>query len=144
LQLYIDRKKGLALILTVVYLALLGGTIAAWFGSLMQASQMGIPFQVSPTTQFTTDIFSVLIFVDIVILILSLLLSNRYHLVFRNASFVVVTILLRMALSAPKPFDVGLSITAVVFGVVILLIYKYFTRSEETIVPREQPRQEYP
>lgn len=128
LSVYIARKKGLALFLTVVYVVLLGTTMYEWLQVVNVSLQSGNPVTTSPTTLFSAAFFNVLIFVDIVILLLSLLLTSSYHLVFRNAGFVVVTVLLRLGLTAPQPLDVGLSVVGVLFGVLVLLIYKYFTR----------------
>ncbi len=128
LSIYIARKKGLALFLTVVYLVLLVTTVYEWLQVVNVAVQSGNPVTTSPTTLFSVAFFNVLIFVDIVILLLSLLVTSSYHLVFRNAGFVVVTVLLRLGLTAPQPLDVGLSVVGVLFGVLVLLIYKYFTR----------------
>ena len=49
---------------------------------------------------FYTDVFTVMIFTDVLIVILSLAVSDRYELVFRNGAFVISTILIRFSLTA--------------------------------------------
>ena len=47
------------------------------------------------TTTFYNDVFTVMIFTDVLVLILSLVVSGQYEMVFRNAAFVVSIILIR-------------------------------------------------
>ena len=79
-------------------------------------------------TIFYPDLFTIMIFADAVILILSLLLSSHYELVFRNAAFVVSTILLHFSLAVQKPYDVELGLTSIAFGALVLLIYNCYLR----------------
>ena len=69
-----------------------------------------------------------MIFADAIILILSLLLAGHYELVFRNAAFVVSTILLRFSLAVEKPYDVVLGLLSIAFGTLVLLTYRYYLR----------------
>jgi hypothetical protein len=80
-----------------------------------------------PKTLFYTDVFSVMIFTDVLILILSLVVSDRYELVFRNAAFVISTILIRFSLTADRPYGALLALLGMLFGTVTMLIYSYKT-----------------
>lgn len=137
LQQFIARKKIIALTLSLLFFALLVTSLVEWLFASYQVVAIGAPQPPTITTVVLTDLFSVLIFSDVLILILSLLLSDRYQLVFRNASFVVATIMLRVSLAAAKPFDVLIALGATLFGILVLLIYQYYVR---IIVTKEPPR----
>ena len=59
---------------------------------------------------FYTDVFTVMIFTDVLIVILSLAVSDRYELVFRNGAFVISTILIRFSLTANLPYGALLAL----------------------------------
>ena len=58
-------------------------------------------------------------------MILSLAVSDRYELVFRNGAFVISTILIRFSLTADWPDGALLALMGIVFGICTLLIYNY-------------------
>lgn len=128
LEHFIVRKKVVALLLVGLLVGLAGNNLLIWTDVGYQAF-LGTPATdlVRPG-EYYTELFTVLIFTDVLILILSLLLSDSYHLVVRNAGFVIATILLRVSLSMTKPFDVVLAMVAVLFAILVLLIYKYHSR----------------
>jgi hypothetical protein len=128
LRLFVARKKMIALLLSGVFVVLAFTSVWEWGHLIYRAALRDREIAQTLVTIFYSDMFTVLIFTDILILIQSLLLSNSYHLVFRNAGFVVSTILIRIAISAKPPFDVGIALIAVLFGILVLLIYKYAAR----------------
>ena len=85
-----------------------------------------------PATSFYNDLFTVMIFTDVLILILSLNVSGQYEMVFRNAAFVVSIILIRFALTEGYPFGAPLALLAMVFGIFTLLVFNYHARLNET------------
>jgi hypothetical protein len=86
---------------------------------------------VESATTFYNDLFTVMIFTDVLILILSLVVSGVYELVFRNAAFVVSTILIRLSLSEGYPFGAPLALMAMVFGILTLLVFNFHMRLKE-------------
>jgi hypothetical protein len=111
---YISRKKALALVLTISVVAM-----AAY--RLLTAGLEGYQ-------RFYTDLFSVMIFTDVLILMLSMLVSDRYELVFRNAAFVVSTVLIRASLTAKPPYSAPIALFGMGFGILTLLVYNYHSR----------------
>ncbi len=69
-----------------------------------------------------------MVFTDVLILILSILTSGHYEMVFRNAAFVVAIILIRFALTEGYPYGAGLALLAMLFGILTLLVYTYHMR----------------
>jgi len=117
LQKFIARKKAIALGLTVL---LLGVAVQRMFEFL----RYGAPRE-RINSFFYTDLFTVMIFTDVLIVILSLAVSDRYELVFRNSAFVISTILMRFSLTATWPYGALLALMGLVFGICTLLIYNY-------------------
>jgi Zn-dependent protease with chaperone function len=72
-----------------------------------------------------------MIFTDVLILILSMLVSDRYELVFRNAAFIGSTILIRASLTIARPYSAPIAVFAMVFGILTLLVYNYHSRLRE-------------
>lgn len=113
---FIARKKVIALALTVV---LLGVAVQRVVEFLRGAQPVNV------NSFFYTDVFTVMIFTDVLIVILSLAVSDRYELVFRNAAFVISTILIRFSLTAAFPYGAVLALMGMAFGIGTLLIYNY-------------------
>jgi hypothetical protein len=128
LALFIAQKKLVALCLSALFFILLGTSLASWgSAALATLGGEGAPPR-SLTTIFYTDIFTVLVFADVLLLVLSLRLSDSYPLVFRNAGFVASTILLRISIGAAWPYSLLAAIAAVGFGLLINTVYKYGSR----------------
>jgi hypothetical protein len=89
---------------------------------------LAAPASARPSSFFYTDVFAAMIFTDVLIVILSLAVSDRYELVFRNAAFVISTILIRFSLTATWPYNALLSLMGMTFGIVTLVIYNYHRR----------------
>lgn len=80
--------------------------------------------------------YTALIFSDILILIISLRYSNLYIHLFRYSSFALATVIIRISLSAPKYFNVLLSIAA---GLFVLLVSNIYNKLNKTIVKLNEP-----
>src|ERR1700735_161097 len=99
---FIFNKKVIALGLTVLLLAVAVQRVIEF------ARDASAPQNLN--SFFYTDVFTVMIFTDVLIVILSLVVSDRYELVFRNGAFVISTILLRFSLTAKSPFSAVLAL----------------------------------
>jgi len=63
------------------------------------------------------------------LLIASIPFYDRYEYVIRNSGFVISTVLLRFSLSTPKPYDLAVSLVAMVYGLCVLELFSYYTRT---------------
>lgn len=72
--------------------------------------------------------YTILIFSDILILIISLRYSNRYIHLFRYSSFALATVIIRLSLSAPNYFNVLLSVSAGLFVLLVANVYNLLNR----------------
>jgi hypothetical protein len=139
---FIANKKAIALALTAWLLAMTLYTLGVFgydsYNVIYHAGKAGLDLQ----TQFYTQVFSVMIFADILILTLtlSLVVSDRYEQVFRNPAFVFSTILIRFSLTADRPYGALLALLGMVFGILTMLIYTYNAtiRSRFRPLPRQK------
>jgi len=75
---------------------------------------------------FFKNFYTILIFSDIFLVLLSMRYNYSYIIVFRNSAFAVATIIIRMALSAPDYFNMALGIVASLFVLSISFFYTKF------------------
>ena len=128
LKKFIGRKKALALGLTILLLSLAVYNLRTFVYEVYQVIYRGGQARLDLNTFFYTDVFAVMIFTDVLIVILSLVVSDSYELVFRNAAFVISTVLIRFSLTVGRPYGAVLALSGMVFGIFTLLIYNYHTR----------------
>ncbi len=79
---------------------------------------------------FFYDFFTVLILVDVLLLLLSFLHTDKFHKVIRNSGFIISTILLRLSFTTDGLMSSALAIGAVSFGIFLLYIHNLYDRSE--------------
>ena len=129
---FIELKKAVAMLLLVVLVGLAGLNLGSWLG-LVPAS-LGMPTSHAGDFDlfFFPRFFEFMIFTDVFLLIVSLAYYDRYEYVFRNAGFVISTVLLRVSLSSPKPYDLGLALIAMAYRVVILGIFACFSHIDRS------------
>ncbi len=88
----------------------------------------------TPTKNFNNiffyDFFTVLILVDVLLLLLSFLHTDKFHKVIRNSGFIISTILLRLSFTSDGLMSSALAIGAVSFGIFLLFIHNLYDRSE--------------
>jgi hypothetical protein len=124
-QKFIAQKKVVAVGLTALLLGLATYHLGRFAAHLWTASPTARLVTVEATNFFYNDLFTVMIFTDVVILILSLVISGRYEMVFRNAAFVIAVILIRFSLTEAPPYGAAIALFAMVFGILTLLVFNY-------------------
>jgi hypothetical protein len=137
LQGFIELKKALALLLLVVLVVLAMINLASWLGLVR-----GLPVNLAPPADvdlfFFPRFFEYMIFTDVFLLIVSLAYYDRYEYVFRNAGFVISTVLLRVSLETPKPYDLLLALTAMLYGLAVLGVFACLSTIERGAVARQK------
>jgi hypothetical protein len=117
---FVAAKKVVALALLASFAAI--GVDDAW---MLLTTGRGYPF--------FEAFYTVLIFSDVLVVLLSLRYSSTYHVVFRNSRFAVATVFMRLALTAPAVFNAALGLLAAAFACVLTYAYNHFA-----IVPPAQ------
>nr|NJM03610.1 hypothetical protein [Desulfobacula sp.] len=117
-QSFIMVKKSLSLALFFVFMS-----IGAY--SLFNLYAKGVLYPFFPV------FFTVLILCDILLVLISLGYDSRYPVVFRNSGFAVATVLLRVGITAPAFYDVGLGIAATLYAMGITLAYNLHAQGSD-------------
>ncbi len=121
------QKKVVAVGLALLLLGMAAWNLGVLAVAVLRVWQTGLG-HIEPATTFYNDLFTVMIFTDVLVLILSLVVSGQYENVFRNAAFVVSIILVRFALTEGYPYGAPLALLAMVFGILTLLVFNYHAR----------------
>jgi hypothetical protein len=111
---FISAKKLIALVLLVVF-ALMGGRVVCF-------ALLGRPGRFF----FFEPFYTLLIFADILVVLLSLRYSATYQVVFRNSGLAVATVLLRVALAATPFVNAALGIAAALLALALSAAYNAF------------------
>jgi len=130
LRTFIMRKKATALLLAILLFALAAYNLSRWGIEVFRVAYAGASPTIDVRLIFYVDLFTVMIFSDVLVLLFSMLRSDAYRLVFRNAGFIISTILIRFSLTIDKPYDVALGLLAMIFGILVQLLYHYSRRIE--------------
>ena len=106
-------KRLLALALLVTFVSI--GAQDAW----------GYLRHDTPSDFFDT-FFTILVFSDILLIFLSLRYSSSYPVVFRNSGFALVTVFIRLSVTAPHYFNAALALGSALFVICLTLAYNGF------------------
>ncbi|NTU52141.1 MAG: hypothetical protein HGA97_00260 [Chlorobiaceae bacterium] len=110
---FIAVKKSISLVLLLIFLII--GTID------------GLRYLTgNATNDFFALFYTILVFSDVLVVLVSLRYSSSYPVVFRNSGFAVATVLIRLALTAPPYYSVLLGIGSMVFAIGITFAYNRF------------------
>jgi hypothetical protein len=115
---FINAKKVIALLLLAVF-AVIGLRAAAGQALLGERHR------------FFEVFYTLLVFCDILIVLISLRYSSTYPVVFRNSGLAVSTVLLRLALSAPPLVSAVLGVASALFALALTVAYNAFTPGQD-------------
>jgi hypothetical protein len=110
---FISAKKSLSL-------TLLGTYIVIGLFNIVEYIETG------HFLNFFEIFFTILIFADILIVLISLNFSHTYPVVFRNSGFALATVTIRLALIAPHYFNIAIGAGASLFVIALTLAYNRF------------------
>jgi len=81
-----------------------------------------------PVFDFFALFYTILVFSDVLLVLVSLRYSSNYQIVFRNSGFAVATVVVRLALTAPPYIAVLLGVGAMLFAIGITFAYNRFEK----------------
>jgi hypothetical protein len=110
----IKKMVSIGMILILFFLSVF--SLYNWSYDMLLALQTGINFP-SSNAVFYSDFFSIMIFVDVLLLIISFTYHFSFFTIFRNASFIITTILIRMSLTIEKPMNYILILIGFLFSI---------------------------
>lgn len=79
-----------------------------------------------PTFSIFAAFYTVLIFSDVLVVLVSLRWSTTYAVFFRNSGFTVATVFIRLALTAPPPWNAALGVGSALFALALTHAYNRF------------------
>lgn len=122
------QKKVIAIGLTSVLLLMAAYDLLLVVAQTSRSILAGDNYAIFHYAFFYADLFNVMIFTDVLVLILSLVVSGIYEMVFRNGAFVLSIILVRFSLTEKSPYGAPLALIAMVFGILTLLVFNLHSR----------------
>lgn len=127
---FIALKKIVALVLAIVLIVLACYNLLTWAVAQLPVDGERATSLENADAFFFPAFFEFMIFTDVLLLIISLSYYERYEYVFRNAGFVISTVLLRISLSTEKPNDLAIALVAIVYGLAVLSVFAIFSRKK--------------
>jgi uncharacterized membrane protein YidH (DUF202 family) len=119
---FINIKKLVSLSMILVLMLLSVSSLFNWSKEMLHALQFDQNYP-DPNTVFYADFFSIMIFVDVLLLIISFIYHFSFFTIFRNASFIITTILIRMSLTIEKPMNYILIMIGFLFAILSFYLY---------------------
>lgn len=123
---FIKIKKILAASLVPVVIIVAFYSLITWLSSVMNpTAENALSFK-NINNIFFEQFFTILIIVDVILLLISFFHTDEFHKVIRNSGFIISTILIRLSFSVSGLLSTLLIVSAIVFGLLILMIYNKF------------------
>jgi hypothetical protein len=98
------------------------------------------PLVAGETVPFFNTFYTVLIFSDVLIVLISLRYSATYHVVFRNSGFAAATVMIRLALAGPRYLGTALGVVAALFNLAVAATYNYVAPAVQESWERKRER----
>jgi hypothetical protein len=98
------------------------------------------PLVVGESVPFFNTFYTVLIFSDVLIVLISLRYSVTYHIVFRNSGFAAATVMIRLALAGPRYLGTALGVVAALFNLGVAAAYNYVAPAVQESWERRRKR----
>ena len=115
---FVAAKKIVALLLLASLVIIGIHVVAGWSEGRIESSLFNAFSQ-----EYFEIFYTLLIFADVLVVLVSMRYSIAYPVVFRYFGFAVATVLIRLALTAPRFIDAGLGITAALFAIGLTWVY---------------------
>jgi hypothetical protein len=119
---FINIKKIVSLSMILILMILSISSLYHWTFEMLEAIRLNNNYP-NPNTVFYADFFSIMIFVDVFLLIISFMYHFSFFTIFRNASFIITTILIRMSLTIEKPMNYIIILIGFLFSIISFYLY---------------------
>ena len=129
---FINIKKLVSLSMILILFLLSISSFFIWGKEMLGALELKQNYP-DPNTVFYTDFFSIMIFVDVLLLIISFIYHFSFFTIFRNASFIITTILIRMSLTIEKPMNYIIILIGFLFSIVSFYLYSLRNTTNKSV-----------
>ena len=126
LQRFIRTKTAFSAVLAPVLAALSIYSLGHWIYVELFNSHGAVHLSPDINKIFYDNFFTLLILTDVLLLLISLIHTDDFRKVIRNSGFVISTIMIKLSFTTTGLVNIGLTVSAVVFGVLILYIHNLF------------------
>ncbi len=131
---FIKLKNVFAMVLIPIFLIMSIYSLSHWiYESFFSITELVKKIK-NVNTIFFDEFFTVLILVEVLILLFSFFLSDKFSKVIRNSGFIISTILIKLSFGTEGILNTILIIVAVFFGVIILAIHNKYETQEAVVV----------
>jgi hypothetical protein len=127
---FINIKKWIAIMLVPILVFISFYSLIHWSLGLFQVGATETISFKNINNIFFEQFFTILIITDVFLLLFSFFHTDDFHKVIRNSGFIISTILLRISFSVDGIINNLLIVTAVVFGLIIILIHNKFEKHQ--------------
>ncbi len=125
---FINAKKWIATALVPLLVMMAIYSFINWCITIIQPHEInGISFK-NINNIFFEQFFNILIIADVILLLFSFFHTDEFHKVIRNSGFIISTILIRISFSVSGIINTILIISAILFGLLILIIHNKFEK----------------
>ena len=123
---FIRIKKILAASLVPVLVIVAISSFINWCISTIDPGTKNIVSFKNINNIFFEQFFTILIIADVILLLFSFFHTDEFHKVIRNSGFIISTILIRLSFSVSGLLSTVLILSAIIFGLLILIIHNKF------------------
>jgi len=128
---FIDFKKIIAMVLIPLFIVLSIYSLGHWIYESFTITQ--IVKNIKDINKiFFDEFFTVLILIEVLLLLVSFFLSDKFSKVIRNSGFIISTILIKLSSTTEGLLNTFLIVIAVLFGVLILMLHNKYEVMEST------------
>lgn len=127
---FINIKKWIAIILVPILVFISLYSLINWSLGFFQPNATDVLSFKNINNIFFEQFFTILIITDVFLLLFSFFHTDDFHKVIRNSGFIISTILLRISFSVEGIINNLLIVTAVVFGLIIVLIHNKYEKHQ--------------
>jgi hypothetical protein len=125
---FITIKKLLATSLVPIFILLALYSLINWSTGIIYPSEDAVDSFANINNIFFEQFFTILIFADVILLLFSFFHTDEFHKVIRNSGFIISTILIRISFGAEGLLNNLLILSAIVFGLIIIVIHNQFEK----------------
>ena len=129
---FINIKKLVSLSMILILLVLSISSLYLWGTEMLEALKLNKDYP-NPNTVFYADFFSIMIFVDVLLLIISFIYHFSFFTIFRNASFIITTILIRMSLTTEKPMNYIIILIGFLFSIISFYLFSLRNTNNKSV-----------
>jgi len=133
---FIAAKKWIATALVPLVFVIAIYSFTTWILSFFETAENSVASFKNINNIFFEQFFNVLIIADVILLLFSFFHTDEFHKVIRNSGFIISTILIRISFSVTGGINTILIVSAILFGLLMLLIHNKFDK-KITLISRE-------